>query len=461
MASVAPRQAERGECPAAPVVTIRALSVQEFDRLEPLWLALHDHHTGLSPRLAGMPARAAREAWGRRREAYRRWAGDPETFVLGAEIGDRLLGYAFVTVGSGYSSWNGGERQAQLETLSVAPESRGHGIGERLLAAVRERLAAKGIKRLALGALCANVRAHRFYERHGFHRTEILFAGSTATEVTTKGGLKMNAATRKSQFVTSADGTAIGFDRFGGGLPLIMAAGAFNTRSTTEPLAMALESDFTVLNYDRRGRGQSGDSPPYAVQREIEDLDALITEAGGRAAVFGYSSGATLALKAAARGLAISKLVLYDPSFVVDESMPPLPRDLPQQLAALVEADRRGDAVELFQTRVIGMPEAVVAQMRQAPFRPGMEALAHTLVYESILIGDLRVPSDLLSAVSSPTLVISGENSPPVLRAAAQEVADKLPQGRLVVLDGQSHDISPNETAAAVREFLAAECRST
>ena len=246
----------------------------------------------------------------------------------------------------------------------------------------------------------------------------------------------MTSPTQARQFVTAADGTAIGFDVFGaGGSPLIMAGGAFNTRTTTEPLAIALGSRFTVFNYDRRGRGESGETPPYAVEREIEDIDALITAAGGGAAVFGYSSGATLALKAAAKGLAISKLVLYDPSFVVDESMPPLPADLPEELAALVEADRRGDAVELFQTRVIGMPEAVVAQMRHAPFRPAMEAIAHTLVYESILIGDLRLPPDLLLAVGLPTLVITGENSPPVLRAAADAVADGLAHGRLVVLD--------------------------
>jgi pimeloyl-ACP methyl ester carboxylesterase len=268
----------------------------------------------------------------------------------------------------------------------------------------------------------------------------------------------MTSQTQVPQFVTSADGTSIGFDVFGsGGVPLLMTAGAFNTRTTTEPLAVALGSGFTVFNYDRRGRGESGDTPPYAVEREIEDLDALITAAGGRAAVFGYSSGATLALRAAASGLAIGMLVLYDPPFVVDESVPPLPPDLPKQLASLVEGDRRGEAVELFQTRAIGMPEAVVAQMRHAPFRPAMEAVAQTLVYESILIGDLRLPPDLLPAVSVPALVITGEDSPPVLQAAAEVVADGLAQGRLVVLEGQSHDIDPDATAAVMREFLAGQ----
>src|SRR5207245_8841826 len=118
--------------------------------------------------------------------------------------------------------------------------------------------------------------------------------------------------------VTSADGTAIAFDRLGAGPPMIMVVGAFNTRATTSPLAVALQDRFTILNYDRRGRGDSGDTPPYSVEREIEDLEALIAGAGGSSALFGYSSGATLALKAAARGLSITKLALYDAPFLVD-----------------------------------------------------------------------------------------------------------------------------------------------
>src|SRR3989440_727844 len=136
--------------------------------------------------------------------------------------------------------------------------------------------------------------------------------------------------------VTSADGTAIAFDQLGAGPPLITVVGAFNTRATTAPLAATLQHRFTILNYDRRGRGDSGDTPPYSVEREIEDLDALIAEAGGSSAVFGYSSGATLALKAAAQGLAITKLALYEPPFLVDDSRPPLEADLPARLAELI-----------------------------------------------------------------------------------------------------------------------------
>ena len=219
--------------------------------------------------------------------------------------------------------------------------------------------------------------------------------------------------------VVSADGTVIAFDRYGEGLPVIMTAGAFNTRTTTEPLAKALASQFAVLNYDRRGRGDSGDTRPYAVEREIDDIAALIAAAGS-ASLFGYSSGATLALKAAASGLPVTKLVLYEPPFNTDDSHPVLPADLPRQLAELVSAGRRGDAVELYQTTAVGIPADVVAQMRHAPFRPAMEAIAHTLAYEAAIVGDRSLPAGLLASVTIPALVVTGEQSPPFLRAAAQ-----------------------------------------
>ena len=254
--------------------------------------------------------------------------------------------------------------------------------------------------------------------------------------------------------VTSADGTTIAFDLLGSGAPVIMVVGAFNTRATTSPLAAALQDRFTILNYDRRGRGDSGDTPPYSVEREIEDLDALIGEAGGSAAVFGYSSGATLALKAAAHGLEISKLALYDPPFLVDDSHPRPPADLPEQLSQLVSAGRRGDAVELFQTKAVGIPEDVVVQMRHAPFRPGLEAIAHTLVYEATIIGDLTLPTDLIAAITAPALVIDGEKSPPTMDGAARVLLETLPNGQRRTLAGEGHDISPDVTAAVLEEFL-------
>lgn len=257
------------------------------------------------------------------------------------------------------------------------------------------------------------------------------------------------------QTVRSNDGTAIAYDQLGAGPPVIMVVGAFNTRATTGPLAAALQERFTVLNYDRRGRGDSGETLPYSVERELEDLDALIAEAGGSSSsVFGYSSGATPALRAAARGLAISKLALYEPPFLVDESRPPLPADLPEQLGELIAAGRRGDAVELYQTEAVGIPEEVVVGMREAPFRPALEAIAHTLVYDATIIGDLTLPTELIASIATPTLVIDGENNVPLMRSAARAVADTLPNGQRRTLAGQSHEISPDATAAVLEKFL-------
>ena len=252
----------------------------------------------------------------------------------------------------------------------------------------------------------------------------------------------------------SADGTQLAYDRFGKGSPLVMIAGAFNDRGTTEPLSRALAEDFSVLNYDRRGRGDSGDTTPYAVQREIDDLAALIDEAGGTTAVFGYSSGANLAVKAAATGLSISKLALYEPVFNPDDTYPTLPEDLSDHLTALVTAGRRDEAVELYQTVAVGMPEEVVAQMRNAPFRPALETIAHTLAYDAAVVGDRLLPSELMSSVQTLTLVIRGEQTAPFMREAARTVADALPNGQLVTLAGQGHDIDPQATAAVIREFL-------
>jgi pimeloyl-ACP methyl ester carboxylesterase len=250
--------------------------------------------------------------------------------------------------------------------------------------------------------------------------------------------------------VTSRDGTRIAFDQAGAGPALILVVGAFNTRTTGTPLAQVLARQFTVLNYDRRGRGESGDTAPYAIEREIEDLDALITHAGGSASVFGYSSGAILALRAAAHGLAIPRLAFYEP--------PPTGAragELAPQLAELVAAGRRGDAVELFQTEAVGIPAAIVAQMRHAPFRPALEQLAPTLVYESTILQAL--PPDLIASVRAPTLVLDGEQSPLVMRQAAHSLADALPAGGYRTLEGVGHDIDPAVVAPVVEEFFLAQ----
>ena len=253
--------------------------------------------------------------------------------------------------------------------------------------------------------------------------------------------------------VTSKDGTRISFDRSGNGASIILVLGAFNDRATGTPLAAFLARHFTVINYDRRGRGRSGDTAPYAVEREIEDLDALIARAGGPAGVFGYSSGATLALRAAAHGLAISRLALYDPPPTGSRA-----GQLAPQLAELVAAERRGEAVELFQTDAVGMPAALVAQMRRAPFRPALEKMAHTLVYESTILGAL--PHGLIASVRVPTLVMDGANSPEPLRQAAQQLATSLPDGHRRTLEDQGHDIVPAAIGPVLTDFFHAGDRS-
>jgi pimeloyl-ACP methyl ester carboxylesterase len=253
--------------------------------------------------------------------------------------------------------------------------------------------------------------------------------------------------------VRSSDGTDIAFERSGDGPPIILVLGAFNDRSTGAPLASFLDQHFTVFNYDRRGRGASGDTLPYAVEREIEDLEALIVEAGGSAFVFGYSSGAILALKAAAHCPGITRLALYEPPIDVDRDRPQPAPDHAARLAELIAAGRRGDAVEYFQT-LVGIPADVIAQLRHAPFWPGLEATAHTLVYEMTIIGDGALPANVSAAVRVPTLVIDGGASPASMRAAAHFVAGALANGSYRSLDGQTHDIVPTVLGPVVQEFF-------
>jgi ribosomal protein S18 acetylase RimI-like enzyme len=172
--------------------SIRPLDPDELARLEPLWVALHDYHMLISPRLVGLHPRSPEDSWRRRWARYARWLEDPDAFVLVAERGGDLVGCAFVTFGMGWSSWNSGERIAELQTLSIAPTSRGHGLGSQLLAAVRDKLASTGIQYMAIGALVSNIDAQRFYGRHGFNKAELVLVGPTTTGV--PGGLARSSA---------------------------------------------------------------------------------------------------------------------------------------------------------------------------------------------------------------------------------------------------------------------------
>ncbi len=257
--------------------------------------------------------------------------------------------------------------------------------------------------------------------------------------------------------VVSKDGTSIAFEKVGQGWPIIMVVGAFNDHTTAEPLAQLLAPQFTAYTYDRRGRGASGDTQPYSVDREIEDIGALIAEAGGAAAVFGYSSGAVLSLRAAAMGLPITQLAVYEPPFLVDDTRPRLPADFAAHIAKLVAAGQRGDAVEFFQTQGVGIPPEMVAKFRKAPFWPALEAIAHTLVYDTTITGDLSVPVEMLASVAVPTLAIDGGASPAWMRNGVKAAANALPNGQQRTLDGQVHDIVPSVLAPVLRDFFAGQ----
>jgi len=264
--------------------------------------------------------------------------------------------------------------------------------------------------------------------------------------------------------VISKDGTPIAFDQSGQGPALILVAGATATRLAEASLAAALAPDFTVFAYDRRGRGNSGDTPPYAVEREVEDLDALIIEAGGSAFVFGHSSGAVLALEGARLlPTRIRKLALYEPPFIIDDSRPPAPRDYAPHLKELVASGRRGEAVEYFMTEV-GASADMVAQMRQSPMWPGLEEVAPTLAYDVTIMGDTQRgdPSPLRkwAAVRVPTLVMDGTvflgraEHHVFLRHAAQELASIMPDAQYRTLQGQDHGPADEVLVPALKAFF-------
>jgi pimeloyl-ACP methyl ester carboxylesterase len=255
--------------------------------------------------------------------------------------------------------------------------------------------------------------------------------------------------------VTSKDGTKISFDRLGQGPAVVLVCGGSVDRMSNAGLAEALAPNFTVYNYDRRGRGDSGDTPPYAIQREIEDIEAVIDAAGGSAFLYGISSGAALALYAAA-GLPtkVKKLAMYEPPYIVEGTRPRPPADTARIYTELVNAGRRGDAAEYFMVKVVGLPEEFAAQARSSPWWPAQEALAHTLAYDATVMGDYSVPTKQAASVATPTIVIAGGETWGWLQAADQTVASALPHGEYRVLEGQTHQVDPAALAPMLTGFF-------
>lgn len=261
------------------------------------------------------------------------------------------------------------------------------------------------------------------------------------------------------QTVTSRDGTRIAYECVGAGPPVIMIGGMFCDRNTFRDRAEALADTLRVVIYDRRGRGESGDTQPYAVAREIEDLEAVISQLGGRAAVYGHSSGAGLALEAAASGLAIDRLVLHDPPYGADdEESISEARTLAHAISEALAQGRPGDAISAF-LLASGAP---AERARAMAGSPALIAIAHTMPYDMAVMGGATrgrvVPVPLAKAIAAPTLLLVGERSGPMFQAAVERLSEVMPAARVRTLAGTGHEASAEVIKAAAAPFLANDC---
>ncbi|MFD5137081.1 alpha/beta fold hydrolase [Streptomyces sp. NPDC058378] len=272
---------------------------------------------------------------------------------------------------------------------------------------------------------------------------------------------RQSAATVKST-VVSSDGTPIAFEQSGSGPTVILVSSALADRSDTKKLAGLLAPHFTVVNYDRRGRGASGNNADYTVRREIDDIAALIEHAGGFASVFGSSSGAVLALRAAAAGLNIKRLALYEPPFAVAPGDFGPPQHFARHIDGLIAEDRRSEAVKTFMTKAQGMPAFMVASMRLMPgVWSNLKAMAHTLPYDIAVMGDTQqgkpLTAEMWSPATAPTLVMTGSKSPDGFQSAARAVTEVLPDADHHTLQGLNHGavvMTPKKLAPKLIEFL-------
>jgi pimeloyl-ACP methyl ester carboxylesterase len=264
------------------------------------------------------------------------------------------------------------------------------------------------------------------------------------------------------QTVASKDGTTIAFDKVGSGPAVILVNGAMAYRAfdpSMAQLAELLGKHFTVYNYDRRGRGESGDTQPFAKEREIEDLQALIEDAGGTAMVFGISSGAVLSLDAATVTPGMTKLVVYEPALIVDDSRQPVASDYTEHLTTLAAEGKRDEAVEYFLTQAVGIPAEYIggAKQDQATWS-GMTGVAHTIAYDAAFVGNVMqgkpLPADRWVRVTLPVLVADGGASDAWLHHAADALANVLPHASRQTLEGQTHMVDPNVLAPIIIEFF-------
>ena len=257
--------------------------------------------------------------------------------------------------------------------------------------------------------------------------------------------------------VISRDGTPIAYERAGSGPALIIVDGALCSRAfgPSPKLAPLLAPHFTVYTYDRRGRGDSGDMQTYARDREIDDVAALIQAAGESAALLGLSSGAALALEAAARGLPVTKVVAYEPPYVHEAGAPPA--DHERELHRLLGRNDRGGMVKYFMGSMVGAPGFVVVMMQLMPWVwRRLKAVAHTLPYDAAVMDGFRVPASRFSTIGVPALVMHGSKTDARLQHAARTVAGAIPGARHATLAGQTHNVSPAALVPPVVQFVKA-----
>jgi pimeloyl-ACP methyl ester carboxylesterase len=263
------------------------------------------------------------------------------------------------------------------------------------------------------------------------------------------------------QTVTSADGTQIAYDRYGEGPAVILVGGALSYRKFKkfDQIATALSEHCTVINYDRRGRGDSGEAGPASVEREVEDIAALIELVGGRASLWGWSSGGAVALRAAAADIGVEKLVVYETPFKTDPEAKYPTDDYGARLEEIVASGDSMAAAKHFMRKGIGMPAPAVAVMSLLPMFRRFAANGHTLMFDYLALGDHNMHGDPLmgeewAAVTCPTLVAYGSKTYPVLRHASRALADVLPNATLLEMPGQNHNVSPSAMVPVLAEFV-------
>lgn len=253
---------------------------------------------------------------------------------------------------------------------------------------------------------------------------------------------------RVMERVQSADGTTIAFDRSGQGPALVLIVGAFCDRSSTRSLAAGLGSQFTVYEYDRRGRGDSDDTAPYSIERETDDLAAVMEAAGGSAFAFGHSSGGALVLEAAARGVPVRRLAVYEPPYTAGPTA-----ELADQLDELAASGRESDAAERF--LALFTPPQVLGQMKAGPYWAHMQSFARTLACDIRLCNGGSIPAGLLASITAPVLALAGRASPAWARDTAAAIAAAVPSGQHRVLEGQGHGAADEVLIPALEEFFA------